>query len=89
MKRIFILIAACCLCAACSLDEKIRSYPLPGSYYETPEQCITGLNACYGNIRNIYNSNEYFVICEAQTDLMYINRSDQLNGILAVTPSMP
>lgn len=89
MKRIFISIAVCCLCAACSLDEKIRSYPLPGSYYETPEQCLTGLNACYGNIRNVYNSNEYFVICEAQTDLMYINRSDQLNGILAVTPSMP
>ena len=89
MKRIFIPIVACFLCASCSLDEKIRSNPLPETYYETPEQCLTGLNACYGNIRNIYNSNEYFVICEAQTDLMYINRSDQLNGILAVTPSMP
>lgn len=53
------------------------------------EQCITGLNACYTNIRNIYNNKEYFVVCEGQSDLLYINRSDQPNAVLMVTPSTP
>jgi len=87
MKRFLILSALCCIAASCSLDEKILSYPTPQTYYQTPEQCLTGLNACYGSLRSIYNNTEYFAVCELQSDLIYVNRADQLNAILAVTPS--
>jgi len=87
MKRFLIIPALCCIAASCSLDENIVSYPLPQTYYQTAEQCLTGLNACYVPLRSIYNNTEYFAVCELQSDLIYINRADQLNAILAVTPS--
>lgn len=89
MKKIlFTLVAGCILCS-CSLEEKILSSSTQDSYYQTVAQCITGLNSCYTNIRNIYNNKEYFVVCEGQSDLLYINRSDQPNAVLMVTPSTP
>lgn len=89
MKRFIIPLILCIIATACSLDEKVMSYPLPQTYYQTPAQCLSGLNACYGNLRSIYNNKEYFVICEVQSDIMYINRSNQKNAILAVSPSAP
>ena len=89
MKKILFALLACGLATACSLDEKILSSSTQETYYKTVEQCITGLNACYTNIRNIYNNKEYFVVCEGQSDLLYINRSDQPNAVLMVTPSTP
>ena len=89
MKKILFALLACSLLTACSLDEKILSSSTQETYYKTVEQCITGLNSCYTNIRNIYNNKEYFVVCEGQSDLLYINRSDQPNAVLMVTPSTP
>ena len=89
MKKLLFALLACSLATACSLDEKILSSSTQETYYKTVEQCITGLNSCYTNIRNIYNNKEYFVVCEGQSDLLYINRSDQPNAVLMVTPSTP
>ncbi|MBQ7268328.1 MAG: RagB/SusD family nutrient uptake outer membrane protein [Bacteroidales bacterium] len=89
MKKILCIIPACAVIAACSLDEKILSSSTQETYYKTVSQCMTGLNGCYTNIRNIYNNKEYFVVCEGQSDLLYINRSDQPNAVLMVTPSTP
>lgn len=89
MKKILIALAAASVLAGCSLDEKILSSSRQETYYQTTAQCITGLNSCYTNIRNIYNNKEYFVVCEGQSDLLYINRSDQPNAVLMVTPSVP
>ena len=89
MKKIVFAIAAGLLIGGCALDEKIISSSTNETYYQTVEQCITGLNGCYTNIRNIYNNKEYFVVCEGQSDLLYINRSDQPNAVLMVTPSTP
>lgn len=89
MKKILcILLAGTALCA-CTLKEDILSSSTQEGYYKTAAQCITGLNSCYTNIRNIYNNKEYFVVCEGQSDLLYINRSDQPNAVLMVTPSTP
>lgn len=87
-KYLSLLLMGATLCA-CSLDEKIYSSSVPETYYQTVEQCITGLNGCYLNIRNIYNNRNYFIVCEGQSDLLYINRADQPNAILMVTPSTP
>lgn len=87
-KYLFPILSAVVLCG-CSLDEKIISSSTRETYYQTTAQCITGLNSCHTNIRNIYNNKEYFVVCEGQSDLLYINRSDQPNAVLMVTPSTP
>ena len=89
MKKILYTLLAGCLLCSCSLDEKILSSSTTETYYQTVGQCITGLNGCYTNIRNIYNNRQYFVVCEGQSDLLYINRSDQPNAVLMVTPSTP
>ena len=89
MKKILFALLAGSLLCSCSLDEEILSSSTNDSYYKTVAQCITGLNGCYTNIRNIYNNKEYFVVCEGQSDLLYINRSDQPNAVLMVTPSTP
>ena len=89
MKKILYILLTGCLLCSCSLDEKILSSSTQETYYQTVAQCLTGLNGCYTNIRNIYNNKEYFVVCEGQSDLLYINRSDQPNAVLMVTPSTP
>lgn len=89
MKKILFIVLAGGLLNACSLKEEILSSSTQENYYQTVAQCITGLNSCYTNIRNIYNNKEYFVVCEGQSDLLYINRSDQPNAVLMVTPSTP
>ena len=63
MKKILVSLLAGCLACSCSLDEKILSSSTNDSYYKTVGQCLTGLNGCYTNIRNIYNNKEYFVVC--------------------------
>ena len=89
MKKILSAILAAVLLAGCSLDEKILSSSTQETYYRTVEQCITGLNGCYTNIRNIYNNKNYFSVCEGQSDLLCINRSDQPDAVLMVTPATP
>ena len=75
--------------SSCSLDEKIISSSVPETFYQTPEECIAGLNGCYTNVRNILNNSKYFTMSECQSDIMFINRSDQPDATLQVSPSNP
>lgn len=89
MKKHILLLFVAAMAVSCSLDEKMVSSSGPENYYRTEVQCIAGLNGCYQPLRSIYNSKDYFQICEVQTDIMFSKRKDQYNAILQVTPSQP
>ena len=88
-KCIIIFLPVLMLVMACSLDEKMVSTSSPSEYYTNESQCRAALNGCYQPLRNIYNSKNYFQICEVQTDLMFSKRRDQVNATLQVSPSAP
>ena len=89
MKRyIYMLVAGLAICS-CTLDENIYSNSQAETFYRTTEECLAGLNGCYTNVRNILNNRKYFTIAECQSDIMFINRSDQPDATLQVSPSNP
>ena len=89
MKRFIYAVVSGLMICSCTLDEKIISSSVPDKFYQTPEECIAGLNGCYTNVRNILNNRRYFTITECQSDLMYIDRNDQPDATLQVSPSNP
>lgn len=89
MKRYILALVSGLVICSCTLDEKIISSSVPETFYQTPEECLAGLNGCYTNIRNILNNRNYFTMSECQSDIMFINRSDQPDATLQVSPSNP
>lgn len=89
MKKHMIYLAAVLALASCTLDEKIVSSSVKEEYYQTAEQCVTGLNGCYIPMRTVYANNAYFQVTEAVTDIMYLNQSYQRNSTLEVSPLAP
>ena len=90
--KVFKIIALCSLsllCASCSLKERILSESTMDSYYKTPQECLTGLNACYTNVRAILNNSKYFTTSECQSDLMVLRAVDQKEATLQITPAQP
>lgn len=84
----FIAFAAAAL-SSCSLDERVIDSSLPQNYYNTPQQCITGLNGCYDNLRSIYGNGSYFAATEECTDLIYQNQRSRYEATCNVTPAQP
>jgi hypothetical protein len=82
------LLSAIAFLPACSdLIERPTSFENSDTYYQTPAQCISGLNGCYIPIRSIYTYT-YVIVTEGVTDLMYI-KSGTLDAQLDISPSQP
>ena len=60
MKKHMIYLAAVLALASCTLDEKIVSSSVKEEYYQTAEQCVTGLNGCYIPMRTVYANRKSF-----------------------------
>ena len=59
------------LMAACSdsfLDKQPEDALSTGAYYNNPAEIKTGLVACYKNLQNIYNQNDFPLIIELMSD---------------------
>lgn len=87
-----VILSAGLLCGAwsCSyLDEEIRSSSRKASYYQTEEQIVSGINGCYMPLRSIFTSQSYFLITEAQTDLIYKNTKGSIATLEGITPRSP
>lgn len=94
MKRhlhsIFILAGTLFTAWSCSyLNEEIRSSSQKATYYKTEEQIVSGLNGCYMPLRNIFTSNSYFLITEAQTDIIYKNTKGSISTLEGISPRSP
>lgn len=90
MKRYITAIFAMILtCSACSLKEQLVSDVLMTDYYKSPEECRTGINACYNLIRSQLGGNGFWLATECTTDLMSLNQSMQYNATLDISPTKP
>lgn len=88
-KYCFWLLAVVVVFSSCAdLDEHPASFENSSTYYQTPAQCITGLNGLYTPLRSIYGNYTYMIVTEGVTDLMFIN-SGTLDAQLDISPSQP
>ena len=91
MKIIYGHIAAVSLLlfAGCSLKEQLISDSRTEDWFETPQECRTGINACYNPIRNQLGGYNFWVATECTTDLMFLNHSMNYNATLDISPTKP
>ncbi len=71
MKKIFSIIILAFTLFACSeefLNKQPEDVLSTGSYYNNPTEIKTGLIACYKNLQNIYNQNDFPLIIELMSD---------------------
>ena len=89
--RLFKLTAAAVLMltASCSLKEQVTSYSERDKFYKNATEIQAGLNACYTPIRSIFSNVNFWQMTECDTDLMYLNVSNQYNAICNISPSRP
>lgn len=73
--------------AGCSIKEEPTSFVNTDTYYQTKEQCISGLNSTYIPLKSIYTYT-YLIATEGVTDLMSI-KSGTLDAQLDISPSNP
>ena len=87
---IFFLLTTIFVAGSCSyLNEEIRSSSQKATYYQTEEQIVSGLNGCYMPLRTIYTSNSYFLVTEAQTDLLFKNSKGNIATLEGISPRSP
>ena len=86
--KIFALLCFAALITACSLDERSDSWSTRNGYYRNVQQIKSGLNGCYGPIRNIVNL-QFFEMTECSSDLMTLNTSMAYDAICNVSPDRP
>lgn len=85
-----ILLGVLFVVGSCSfLDEEIRSSSQKDSYYQTEEQIVSGINGCYLPLRSIYTTNSFFMVTEAQTDIIYKNSRGSVATLEGVSPVKP
>ena len=88
-KRILFLLPFIWLCSCSYLDEDILSSSQKATYYKTEEQIVSGLNGCYMPLRTIFTNNNYFLITEAQTDIIYKNTKGAISTLEGISPRLP
>ena len=89
MKKILFLILSVSVLVGCTLEEKVISSSEPNTFYQTVQQCKTGLNGCYINLKNIYGNGDYFEVCEVAADLIYHNSDSYYDAMCNYTQSIP
>lgn len=86
-KKLLFLLIVLGMFSRCSIEEEPTSFVSADSYYQTVDQCITGLNSTYIPLKSIYTYT-YLIATEGVTDLMNI-RSGTLDAQLDISPSNP
>lgn len=89
MKKILFLILSVAALVGCTLEEKVYSSSKPETYYQTVQQCKTGLNGCYIPLKTIYGNGDYFEVCEVAADLIYHNSDSYYDAMCNYTQSIP
>lgn len=85
---LFLCALAMPLLSAC-LKEDMRSAATSETYYRSYAQIRSGITGCYTPMRNIMAARGFWLMTEADTDLMYLNSSTAYDANCDVSPSRP
>ena len=88
-RKLTTAVIAALIITSCSLKEQVTSYSQRDNFYRNVSEIQAGLNACYTPIRTIYSNVNFWQMTECDTDLMYLNVSNQYNAICNISPSRP
>lgn len=87
-KTILILCALVPLLASC-LKEDMRSAATSETYYHSEAQLKSGVTGCYTPMRNIMGARGFWLMTEADTDLMFLSSSSAYDANCDVSPARP
>lgn len=87
-KIIFTLCAMLPMLASC-LKEDMRSAATSQTYYRSIAQIKSGVSGCYTPLRNIMSARGFWLMTEADTDLMYLASSTAYDANCDVSPARP
>lgn len=87
-KTILILCALVPLLASC-LREDMRSATTSETYYRSVAQIRSGVTGCYAPMRSIMGARGFWLMTEADTDLMYLASSSAYDANCDVSPARP
>lgn len=87
-KIILVLCALVPLLGSC-LKEDMRSATTSDTYYHTVAQIRSGITGCYTPLRNIMGARGFWLMTEADTDLMYLASNSAYDANCDVSPARP
>lgn len=87
-KIILILCALAPVFCAC-LKEDMRSATTSDTYYRSVAQIRSGVTGCYTPMRTIMAARGFWLMTEADTDLMYLSSSTAYDANCDVSPARP
>ena len=87
-KTILILCALMPILSSC-LKEDMRSAATSETYYHSVAQIKSGVNGCYTPMRNILSARGFWLMTEADTDLMFLASSTAYDANCDVSPARP
>lgn len=88
-KKIILTLCALVPLLASCLKEEMRSAATSETYYRSVAQIKSGVTGCYTPLRNILSARGFWLMTEADTDLMYLSSSTAYDANCDVSPARP
>lgn len=89
IKKIILTLCALVPLLSSCLKEDMRSAATSETYYRSVGQIKSGVTGCYTPMRNIMGARGFWLMTEADTDLMYLSSSTAYDANCDVSPARP
>ncbi len=89
IKKIILIVCALAPLMSSCLKEDMRSAATSETYYRSVAQIRSGVTGCYTPMRNIMSARGFWLMTEADTDLMYLSSSSAYDANCDVSPARP
>lgn len=89
IKKIILIVCALAPLMSSCLKEDMRSAATSETYYRSVAQIRSGVTGCYTPMRTIMSARGFWLMTEADTDLMYLSSSTAYDANCDVSPARP
>ncbi|MCR5017172.1 MAG: RagB/SusD family nutrient uptake outer membrane protein [Bacteroidales bacterium] len=89
IKRTILIICTVVPLLSSCLKEDMRSAATSETYYRSAAQIRSGITGCYTPMRSIMSARGFWLMTEADTDLMYLASSTAYDANCDVSPARP
>lgn len=89
MKRLFFILCLTVFAVCGCLKETPKSSTTAEKYYRTAAQIKTGVNGCYLPLRSILSTRGFWLMTEANTDIIFMSSNTMYDANCDVSPARP